>query len=70
MIKQQNGGAEFAGIETADLQRAVQLLISPDWLREREALIALLVAFDFNAEDVTEVLATGKPLNDGPLLKL
>lgn len=70
MTKKQNGGAEFAGIETADLQRAVQLLISPDWLREREALIALLVAFDFNAEDVTEVLTTGKPLNDGPLLKL
>ncbi len=37
---------------------------------ERGALIALLKAFDFNAQDAMESLIADEPLNDGPKLCL
>lgn len=51
-----------------ELRRAMELLISPRWLKERGAMIALLKHFEFTAQDVKEKLDSGVPFNDGPYL--
>ena len=56
----------FGHFTDFELKEAVELMIRPEWLVERGALIALLKHFDFNGDDVDEVLASGEPLNDAP----
>ena len=56
----------FGHFTDRELKEAAELLIRPEWLVERGALIAMLKCFDFNGEDVEEALNGGVPLNDGP----
>lgn len=60
----------FRNFTDFDLKVAVEMMIRPEWLVERGALIALLKNFDFNGDDVEQVLNSREPLNDGPYLCL
>ena len=48
-----------------ELQKALTLMVRPEWMKERKVVRAVLVALDYNADDVAEVLASGQPLHDG-----
>ena len=50
---------------TADLVKAVELMIAPEDLAIREAATALLDVFSFNREDVREVMDKGEYFNAG-----
>ena len=62
--------SEWESLTDEEMRRAADLLVRPEWLRERAVLAAILEALDYNAEDAREVLASGQPLHDGPQLAL
>lgn len=62
-----NGWGKFSD---GELVCAAQLMIAPDWLKERRTIIALLEHFEFMPVDAADILASGEPLNDGPVLLL
>ena len=60
----------YSKFTTEELVRAVELLVSPDELCERDVLIAILSALELRPQDVVDQLRQGVPLNAGPVLKL
>ena len=62
--------AEFAELTDRQLLRAVELMVMPSAMLERQTLISVLVSQDFTADDVRDVLAVNVPLNDGKTLNL
>lgn len=62
--------AEFSELTDRQLLRAVELMVMPSAMLERQTLIAVLVSQDFTAEDVRDVLAVNLPLNSGKTLNL
>lgn len=61
---------DYSKFSDAELMQAVELLVRPEWLRERAVMIAILAALDYTPACVQEQLDEGKPLHDGKLLKL
>lgn len=61
---------DYSKFSDAELLHAVELLVSPDELCERQVLIAILNALEFQPQDVKEQLREGMPLNAGPVLRL
>lgn len=62
--------SEWESLTDEELRRAAELLVRPEWLRERPVLVAVLETLDFNAQDAKEQLQKSEPLNDGPMLSL
>lgn len=60
----------FEALSLAELKLGVELLVSPDELCEREVLVGILKALEFEPQDVKSQIEIGIPLNAGPMLSL
>lgn len=65
-----HGAISFDNLTLEELKRGVELLVSPEELCEREVLIGILKALEFEPQDVKHQIGTGTPLNAGPVLSL
>lgn len=50
----------------AELARAIELMVSPEELRSRQIMIAILKAADFTAREVKDQIFCGETLFEGP----
>ena len=67
-VNKQPGNAschDWGSFTDAELIQALELMIGPDNLIHREAIVALLKTFDFTPSDVREQLESGEHFNAG-----
>ena len=62
--------AGFDSLTLAELKLGFELLVSPEELCEREVLVGIQKALEFEPQDVKYQIKTGVPLNAGPVLSL
>ena len=56
---------EFEGLTDRELLKAVELMVKPSDLLDRQTLIAILTSQDYTADEVRDQLAVNMPLHDG-----
>ena len=60
----------YDDLSLSELKQGVELLVSPDELCEREVLVSILKALEFEPQDVKDQIKAGVPLNAGAVLRL
>lgn len=60
---------KFSNLTINELKRGVELLVSPEDLRDRRVLVAILKALEFSPGDVKTQIQLGEALNAGPSLR-
>ena len=70
MSKNNKDLSSFDSLSLKELKRGVELLVSPSELCEREVLVSILKALEFEPQDVRSQIKSGAPLNAGPILSL
>ena len=58
----------FSKFSNAELRHAIELMIAPEDLGERQVMIAILKAMDFTEQEVADQLADNEYLHSGPHL--
>ena len=56
---------EFEGLTDRQLLKAVELMVKPSDMLDRQTLIAILTSQDYTADEVRDQLAVNMPLHDG-----
>lgn len=58
----------FSKFSNAELRHAIELMIAPEDLGERQVMIAILRSMDFTAEEVRDQLDENEPLHSDQML--
>ena len=58
--------SDFDSFTNDELARAIELMVTPEELRSRQIMIAILKAADFTAREVKDQIFCGETLFDGP----
>lgn len=64
--EKKNSNSNFENLSDAELARGIELLVSPEELRSRPVMLAILKAADFTPEEVADQIAEGVPVFAGP----
>lgn len=60
--------SSFSEFTVEQLARAIELMVSPDDLRQPEVMAAILKSLSYTPEEVSAQLKSGEKLEDGPML--